>query len=205
MDDALIPQQPAFARDARKIAMSVIDKLGPQDLAAIVFTGDNRKDENFTNDKAKLRAAVESLNPGLAGYRFGYEFGERTGSDSDTLHFLAAVRTLSDIADVLIAAPNRRKVLFWVSPGVPFDLTETVPKQAPLPSERFVPPMSIGIDMRDLKDRTEEIFERAQRSNVVVYPIDPTGLGGMLEFLRSRQYRRRRRREGERRSRIFWR
>src|SRR5262245_29240394 len=41
MDDALIPQEPFSIKSAREIANKIIDKLGPDDLTAVVFTGDN--------------------------------------------------------------------------------------------------------------------------------------------------------------------
>ena len=173
MDDAMIPQDPAMIRDSKKIAMSIIDKLGPDDLTAVVFTGDNRKTQDFTNDKTKLRAALDKFNPGLAGYRFGVD---TNGLDVDMHFFMSSVRTLSSIADYLIAVPNRRKAVFWVSPGVPYDLVDTEPI-ASLDSmgKPTTLPMSRAVDMRDLAERTEEIFRRAQLSNVTVYPIDPGG------------------------------
>ena len=46
--------------------------------------------------------------------------------------------------------------------------------------------MAAAIDMRDLADRTQEIFKRAQLANVTIYPIDPTGLGGFGAVLAGR-------------------
>ena len=59
MDDALIPQDPLAVQSAKKVAASIIDKLSADDLTAIVFTGDNRKTQDFTSDKSKLRAALD--------------------------------------------------------------------------------------------------------------------------------------------------
>ena len=145
MDDAMIPQEPAFIRDAKKIAMSIIDKLGPDDLTAVVFTGDNRKTQDFTNDKNKLRAALENFNPGLAGYRFG---GDTPDVDVDYKFYQSSIRTLSNVADFLIRAPGQRKMLFWVSPGVPMDIewrlwngVRGVGGEAP-PPPRIPPPIT---------------------------------------------------------------
>jgi hypothetical protein len=38
-------------------------------------------------------------------------------------------------------------------------------------------------NMIELAQRTEDIFRRAQRANVTVYPIDPTGLDGMRSYV----------------------
>jgi len=184
MDDAMIPQEPFAIKSAKEIARNIIDKLGPNDLTAVVFTGDNRKTQDFTSDKTKLLAALDRFNPGLASYRFGVD---SQALDTDMHFYLSSVRTLSSVADYLIAIPNRRKALFWVSPGVPLDLADLMPKSAPVGSG---PPggaqAGATIGVRDLLDRTQEIFKRAQISNVTIYPIDPTGLGGMAQILKAR-------------------
>jgi VWFA-related protein len=188
MDDAMIPQIPDAIRDSKKIALSIIDRLSADDYVALVYTGDGRWAQGFTNDKTKLRAALDGLKPGLTGYRFGLDTG---GVDVDLHFYMGAVRTLSDIADYLIAVPHRRKALFWVSPGVPFDSLELAPIRALTPGEAFknpsAKPVSVAIDMRDLMERINLIFERARQSNVTIYPIDPMGLGGMKVFLESRR------------------
>jgi VWFA-related protein len=180
MDDAMIPQRPEFIRDSKKIAGSIIERFGPDDLAAVVFTGDNRKTQDFTNDKTKLRAAIEGFNPGLADYRFGID-----GAEVDMHFYMSAVKTLSNIAEYLIAVPDKRKAIFWISPGVPYDTEAAAVRRAPRADEGG-PPMSGTLDMRDLAERTEEIFRRAQLANVVIYPLDPTGLGGMRNFIDQR-------------------
>jgi VWFA-related protein len=38
----------------------------------------------------------------------------------------------------------------------------------------------------DLQLRTSEVFRRAQRANVTIYPVDPTGLGGLKAYLTQR-------------------
>jgi VWFA-related protein len=184
MDDAMIPQDPFSIQSSKKIATSIIEKLGPDDLTAVVFTGDNRKTQDFTSDKAKLRAALDTFNPGLAGYRFGFD---SQGVDVDTHFYISTIRTLSSVADYLIAVPNRRKALFWVSSGVPFDTDDMKVRPAPYVKYNSTEPaMAQAIDMRDLADRTQEIFRRAQLANVTIYPIDPSGLGGFRAVLEGR-------------------
>jgi VWFA-related protein len=181
LDDAMIPQRAEFIRDSKKIAESIIERFGPDDLAAVVFTGDNRQTQDFTSDKTKLRAAIDGFNPGLADYRFGID----GGVDVDMHFYMSAVKTLSNIAEYLIAVPDKRKAIFWISPGVPYDIEAAAVRRAPRAGEGG-PPMSGTLDMRDLAERTEEIFRRAQLANVVIYPLDPTGLGGMRNFINQR-------------------
>ena len=119
--------------------------------------------------------------------------------DTDLWFYQSSVRTLENLADYLIAVPDRRKSVFWVSPGVPMDFDPVVPRI----SRRH---RSAGQDMRrqradpwalkrrdasagsDGRPRAPDrrVFRRAQRANVTIYPIDPTGLGGMHAYLRAR-------------------
>jgi len=209
MDDALIPQDPFSIKSSREIAKSIIEKISPDDLMAIVFTGDNRKTQDFTADKAKLLAAVEKFNPGLAGYKFGSEApppppgsrGALFPVDTDLYFYQSSIRVLENLSDYLASIQNRRKALFWVSPGVPMDLVGAVP------NDRYGDPLipagqlmqiagsggcmlwatrSAPGPMQDLKQRTYDVFVRAQRANVTIYPIDPAGLGGLERYLTGR-------------------
>jgi VWFA-related protein len=184
MDDAMIPQEPFAIKSAKEIARNIIDRLGPNDLTAVIFTGDNRKTQDFTSDKTKLIAALDRFNPGLASYRFGVD---TQALDTDMHFYMSSVRTLSSVADYLISIPNRRKALFWVSPGVPLDLADLMPRSAPLGGSPVTGAQAGGtIGVRDLQDRTQEIFAKAQNANVTIYPIDPTGLDGMRHILKAR-------------------
>jgi VWFA-related protein len=218
MDDGLIPQDPFAIQSSKKIAASIIDKLGPDDLTAIVFTGDNRKTQDFTSDKSKLRAALDKFNPGLASYRFGLD----AGTNEDIWFYQATIRTLDGIADHLASVSGQRKMVFWISPGVPMDLGGAVPrdKDGCAVPERWDPktgvcttfggnalsngkpicltgpgtcgpgsPMGVvgralpPFEMSDLAKRIDEVFRRAQRANVTIYPIDPNGLDGSRAYL----------------------
>lgn len=224
LDDALIPMEPGAAKASKDIANSIIDNLAPADLAAVVFTGDNRQTQNFTGDKTKLRAALEKFRPGLAGYRFGLDTTPplstpRNGAaapingdaraypppdDMDITFYQSSVRTLETLADYLATIPNRRKAIFWVSPGVPVDLTGAVPADRD-GNARIPAPICLQGDpglcqtgrgvwaahfpaamMVDLNNRTQRIFQNAQRANVTIYPVDPTGMDGMRSYLTMR-------------------
>ena len=199
MDDAMIPQDPFAIKSSKEIALSIIEKLQPDDLTAIVFTGDNRKTQDFTSDKTKLRAAIDRFNPGLVGYTFGLTPTGDLIPDTDLWFYQSSVRTISNIADFLIAVPNRRKAVFLVSPGVPFDIDPVVPRASgdidpnDLTDAKRADPWALKRlgslppeQMVELARRMDEAFRRAQRANVTFYPIDPTGLGGMDGYLKLR-------------------
>jgi VWFA-related protein len=190
MDDAMIPQDPFSIKASKEIAKSIIDKLGPDDLTAIVFTGDNRKTQDFTKDKTKLLAALDKFNPGLSGYRFASDSPPCPPQtpcpapvDTDLWFYQSSVRTLENLADYLAAVPNRRKALFWVSPGVPVGVCAPIRGE---PATPFLPTKECEWAkdwVIDLNHKTDEVFRKAQRANVTVYPIDPMGLGGLSNYL----------------------
>ncbi|HEX5140538.1 MAG TPA: VWA domain-containing protein [Dehalococcoidia bacterium] len=216
MDDAMIPAEPGSTESAKKIATEIIDRIGPSDRLAIVFTADNRKTQDFTNDKTKLRGALEKFQAGGASYRFGLDVRPPANvnlpppgdpravpplEDTDLYFYQSSIRTLQSVAELLAAIPERRKSLFWVSPGVPVDLTgampadrdgnEPYPEALCLQGDRAICQRGNGTwiahfpatSMVDLNNRTKEIFAKAQRANVTIYPIDPTGLDGMKNYL----------------------
>jgi hypothetical protein len=69
------------------------------------------------------------------------------------------IEAVVKLADFLSEAPQRRKALFYVSPGWPIDFAS--------PSCEFCALYRLRLD---------EAFDRARRANVNIYPIDPTGL-----------------------------
>lgn len=66
MDDAQTPMDPSMANNARTIARCIVDSLSPSDLAAVVFTKDNRGAQDFTSDRTRLLEAVDSFHSGWA-------------------------------------------------------------------------------------------------------------------------------------------
>ena len=63
MDDVLVATDGFPRKKGRDIANAVVDRLGPNDLAAIVFAQDNKYAQDFTGDRAALRRAIETYNP----------------------------------------------------------------------------------------------------------------------------------------------
>ena len=95
---------PYQMKQARDIARAVIDHLGPNDLASITFTGDNREPQDFTRDRAKLLAAVDRYHPQEVEIRMVAPM-QRT-----------AIRTALEF---LRQAPERRSAIIWISDSLP--------------------------------------------------------------------------------------
>jgi VWFA-related protein len=137
----------------KRIANTVIDRMGPNDVAAVIFTWDNKRQaQDFTTDRARLRAAIELFKPRqflMSGYNWRQVSIGMTGS------------VLEYLADV----PGRRKALILVSP--------TMAIRPPWP---WVYPRPSIEDLHTLR-----AFEEAIRAGVTVYGISPTGLRALGE------------------------
>jgi VWFA-related protein len=169
LDDALIPFEPRMMKNAKDIAVGIIDKLGPYDLACIVFTADNRNAQDFTSDHAKLVKALDRFRPGLATYKFGTDGG---GVNTDANFYQFVVSTLHNVADYLIEIPQRRKTLVYIGPGVPVDLENA---GTPMLASGVGRGMSDKVMAERLGQEMSEIFRQAQRANVNISTVDPTG------------------------------
>jgi len=55
---------PFYGITGRAIAHQFIDRLGPDDRAAVIFVRDNRPAQDFTQDRTLLRRAIDRYDPG---------------------------------------------------------------------------------------------------------------------------------------------
>jgi VWFA-related protein len=164
IDDAMIPFDPYMRNTARKIARTVIDRLSPADLAAVIFTMDNRPAQNFTRERPRLQAAIDRMES--AGFT-------PSPSVKDDI-MVAAMQTLFRVVDTVAAIPERRKSLVYISTGIPLliDSPETSKSSHPY--------------MNWLAKRA---LMRAQQGNVNIYTVDPGGLDGLRMLMLSRNHR----------------
>lgn len=191
LDDALIPFDAASIQNAKRIARRVIEQATPADRIAVVFSAGSGGTQNFTSDRARLLAAVETLNPTYAKHTLGWESAPPSQiqqllsvpvwplSDPDIPYRQASMRTLNMVADTLIAAPERRKVLLFVSPGLTVD-----PASVSMPLARGFksPPLAIKLANDDLVNGIPDLYRRMRLANVTIYPIDPGGLDGFENY-----------------------
>jgi VWFA-related protein len=200
LDDAAIPPDLRIASNARAIGRSVIERMGPDDLAAVIYVNDSRRSVDFTNDRGRLLAAVAAFTPGFA-------YSDQVAS-TDNQQFFASIRTLGLVAGHLTQVPQRRKAIIYVSTGAPVEAGAVA--TADRIGSRGTPvldQLAEGGTMdtstsRDLVDAMAEIVEarpqdafgaamhnafiRAQHGNVNIYSIDPAGVGGLEAFLQQR-------------------
>ncbi len=190
IDDATMPFEVRTLSNARRIARQVIDRLGPADLAAVIYTRDTRRSVDFTSDRARLTASIEAFAIGPA----------YSDSQTDNWSFYTSVRTLGQVAAHLASVPQRRKALIYISTGVPVDpdsvsnitlisgrRTESMLQEAT--AEDLVQEMSDLVANRPqvaYGTAIQEALVRAQHGNVNIYSIDPAGLGGLQNYLQHR-------------------
>ena len=147
-DDAAGQWSPQILKNAKDIGRRVVERLGPSDLAAVVFSRDNRNSQDFTVDRARLLKAVDTFTLGM-----------RDPKMPNDLYFGYSVNVLQNAVRTLSALPDRRKSIVYIGQGIPLTLAEVVSGR-----------------MGRLHQQLEDAFLRAARANVNVYPMDVCGL-----------------------------
>jgi len=176
MDDAT-PMPAADVSDTKTTAHRVIDRLGPNDLAAVVFAFNQVAGQPLTHDRARLRAAIDRFNgsidlvPGGNGQAMAFD---KLDAKSATLYGLT-VGTLRAVAEHLIELPQRRKALVFISPGLPLDLALLGPMLAGGSLEGGGSMADTSVVQRLLYDLLQ-VLDAAGHANVNVYSLDPGGL-----------------------------
>ena len=171
MDDVLVPFEPATMQRSKDIARSVVDQLGPGDLASIVFTGNNNDAVDFTADRTKLLGAIN---------RF------RASPLHPCMQLTYSTNTLRRARETLAQLPGRRTSIVYVSvgPAVDIESSTTCYQSFDLRHGQFL------LEQEALRDGGTHL------SNVRIYGVSPRGLvapgpdGGSSEprgndFLRS--------------------
>ena len=191
LDDAMIPADPQMAATAKTIAETAIDRLSPGDEMAVVFTVNSKGAQNFTGNRAKLLKAVSTFRPGYATHLLGWDNAvwneelktyERVGDPDDGLR-TGSLRTLEMVGDSLIAAPQRRKAIIFVSTGM---FVDSLGASEPVRISGGGPSMMIRDANRSHADRLPALFRRMREANVTIYSVDPGGLGGLENYVRTR-------------------
>lgn len=168
--DFAIPTGP-MSVTARKIAHAAVDALGPSDLAAVVrsnpIAGEGLP-QNFTADRERLRAAIESPFMGLTRPPYDVASGGADvvpGLDWESPYCPCGVcqwRAMERVADALTDVHGRHKVLFFIG-------REIMVNEAPSADPRNL----CDVYVSQARDRTMRALDRA---NVTVHSLDPSGL-----------------------------
>jgi VWFA-related protein len=137
--------------NARQIGSSIVNELGPDDLAAVVYARQGVP-QNFTADRTRLLTAVNRPVVGLG------EAEDAADSQSGECRCgVCVLEAIARIADAVREVPQRRKTLFLIG--------ESIPVQ---PTDRLC--------AAEVKKAREDAFRATDVANLVINPIDPTGL-----------------------------
>ena len=184
LDDGQIRVQKSMEARVKAIGHRIVDGLGPSDLAAVVFTKINSGAQDFTGDHPALVAAIDKF---AAHYNAanqpitvtGQDSGDAITTEGDHMgdYFnRTSLSALENVVKALSLAPERRKAVVYVSVGMNIKINPT--------SDATNADGSTSTNFDDpggLRAKMVDIFREAQRANVNVYPIDPSGLGGVVD------------------------
>jgi VWFA-related protein len=150
---------------AKTVANAAIDELGPADLAAVVYVLNRGRGQEFTLDRARLRAAVDRFIPAApmesetpfsatkpsGGLQMPSRVPVKSGA---CLYKDCVAEALATVGDVLGAWPGARKTVVLISRG------------------RYAG----DIDQLGEADERRRMRLALQSANVTVYQFDPQGL-----------------------------
>jgi VWFA-related protein len=192
LDDATMPMDPTMVATTKRVAARVVESMGPDDLAAVIFTRNNRNSHDFTADRARLLRAIDTFRAGFAYTPALSPPGSRAVVfEDDTLYRQYSIQTLKRAAETLRDIPLRKKTLVYVSVGVPVDLgkASTPAEISSLTLEEFQNFVAAHASLihGDLLTDMRDTFGQAATANVNIYGVDPSGLGGMEGYLQTRR------------------
>jgi len=148
---------------ARAIARTVVDRLGPRDLAAVLRTtsfANNGETTDFTGDRDRLRAAIASPSMGATappnmtagGLR---ETTIRQTDSGECICGTCAFDRIAAAASALTIAPRLRKVMFLIASDMPDESVRC---------------------LDTFRESRARLYRQLDLANLTVHVFDPLGL-----------------------------
>lgn len=192
---------PLRTQNARNLARRfVLEKLGPDDQAAVVTTSALTKaSQEFTQNRRFLTEAIDNVVgqklPSAGVTRNERRSREEAGKDPDTgepreitpenrftddldapqrtYQARSALNSLRAIAEWMSAIQGRRKAIILISEGVDYNVYDMFTGGNP---------SIFNFDNFNMvQQETWDTISAASRSNVQIYPVDPRGLTNMAQ------------------------
>ena len=134
--------------EARRTAEAAVEQLGPNDLAAVIYTSVGVP-QNFTADRSLLRAAINQPFLGIdvdPDDPFGGHRGEcRCG--------VCSLEVMTNVADAVREVQHRRKMLLFIGSSVPVSTT--------------------GIEcFAEVREAREKLLRAAGAANLTIHTFD---------------------------------
>ncbi len=180
---------------AKKIARAAVDQLGPDDLAAVLFTSPFANagvPQNFTADRTRLLAAINQTfalalhNPPVGPGHDPRNANEKMiddpeGYESGDCHCRVCVpETIGRVADAVRDVQGRRKILLFI--GTYFRLYESLKGPQSRQGPRFTPGLGgkqviyPGECSAALKTAREKMERSTSLANLTIHTVDPVGM-----------------------------
>jgi VWFA-related protein len=199
---------------AQRIARAAVDQLGPDDLAAVVFSsafGNAGAPQNFTADRARLLAAINQPfavalrnPPNGPGHDprngNGVMIDDPEGYESGDCHCRVCVpETIGRIADAVRDVQGRRKTLLFI--GTYFRMQESLRGPQSRQGPQFTPGLNgkqviyPGECSAQVQIAREKMERATSLANLTIHTLDAVGvetdmnspLGGSWTGIRERQ------------------
>ena len=173
-------------RKARELARAAVDELSNNDLAAVIFTENSHRSQNFTADRRLLLDAIETgpllpsptvdlgfftgaATTGLVTTEAADPFGiNRPSCDCGA----CSIETLGRIAEGFLTVQGQRKIIVFISAGVRVDPQVSVPYSAEGNNYAYRTEHCNVRRQRAMAD----VFRRAGLANVTIEAIVVRGL-----------------------------
>jgi VWFA-related protein len=181
MDRSIPPGNPVMV--ARNVAASIVNALGPDDLAAVVSTSQPVA-QNFTSDHALLLRALARPDWSIDISNEAHEI-DQTLSAAGGLAPLSVMAdgrcycgrcvpdTIARVADSLAAADRRPKLLFFVGSNLLLQPPRLTMTRRAAPDDEVVDKLGCDVQLKDARTR---MFDALTRAHVTVHSLDPSGL-----------------------------
>lgn len=156
IDERQPSADPYASKATLDVSHAIVDQLSPDDVMAVGFAIDHRGAQEFTTDRGRLHAAVDTYAPTQPVP-------------------VSVLGTLRDLANLLGAIPERRKILIYVGPGQGYD-QQVLTSMEKVTATGAAPDHFDQVSQRIQYDNMMMLFRDAQRANVSIYTVDPAGL-----------------------------
>jgi VWFA-related protein len=150
----------------KRIAEQFLNRLGPDDLGAVICVYDKRCDQDFTSDRNRLRAAIAKFSPKGVPASVG-------GASILPTPYKISANMAESIAKLLEGQTSRRRSIVYVSSKLAMR-----PAVWPPPSDGAGNP---GMSMEDIQ--VLATFQAAMKSGITVYGVNPNSLLSLKDAL----------------------
>jgi len=156
LDERQPTTDPFATKASKEAAHAIVDQLSPKDVAAVGFMLEHRGAQEFTTDRARLHAAIDTYAP----------------SQPVGVPLLGVLR---DLSNLFVSIPERRKIIIYIGMGQPYDL-EVLAGMDKMTTRSDATVNFYREGQQAQYNNLLTLVQAANRANVSIYTIDPIGL-----------------------------